>query len=73
MYQIHVCRYMYDYQIHFPHAKFSTLTSVSHQSSDPDLWTLDLPPSQETSVGYAVGARIFEDGSVELGRENEDR
>lgn len=59
-------RYMYMR----PHAKFS---SVSHQSSDPDLWTLDLPPSQETSVGYTVGARIFEDGSVELGRENEDR
>ena len=56
------------------HSKpLSLLFTTLAQSSDPDLWTLDLPPSQDTSVGYMVGARIHEDGSVEQGRENEDR
>ena len=57
------------------HLVLLTLCSINVylQSSDPDLWTLELPPSQDTSVGCMAGVHIFADGMTEEGRENEDR
>ena len=71
---IYTCIYIHVYYMTiYTCIQYMSVTVTLLQSTDPDAWTLDLPPSPDISVGSSQGARILEDGSLEVTRENEDR